>query len=167
VLYNGHDLPLKVAVRWTASEAGTTPCPCRYSAQRQQFGPPGSAEVAVLDYQTQQQKLLPLLATCYALHFAKGVLVDKYCEAKRTKVGWRAGTACLPACLRLVCGLPEQRPALFQQARSAVPTPCPCRPYVPAMITPPSTAPARQDADNPPRAHPTPHRTPTPWRRPT
>ena len=43
----------------------------RYSAQRQQFGPPDGAEIAVLDYQTQQRKLLPMLATAYALHFAK------------------------------------------------------------------------------------------------
>ena len=43
----------------------------RYSAQRQQFGPSDGAEIAVLDYQTQQRKLLPMLATAYALHFAK------------------------------------------------------------------------------------------------
>ncbi|PRW59741.1 acyl-coenzyme A oxidase peroxisomal isoform B [Chlorella sorokiniana] len=57
----------------------------RYSAQRQQFGPPDAPEVAVLDYPSQQAKLMPMLATCYALNFAKNKLVDKYCEMKRTK----------------------------------------------------------------------------------
>lgn len=94
----------------------------RYSAQRQQFGPPDAPEVAVLDYPSQQvrcaaleegwvggreagwtvcrptdsfalhadprrpathpptslqMKLIPMLATCYALHFAKTRLVEK------------------------------------------------------------------------------------------
>ena len=57
----------------------------RYNAQRQQFGPPEAPEISVLDYQSQRQKLLPLLATCYALHFTRGVLVAKYEEAKVTK----------------------------------------------------------------------------------
>lgn len=58
----------------------------RYSAQRQQFGPGGAApEVAVLDYPSQQQRLLPALATCYALGAAKDVLVDKYVSWKHTR----------------------------------------------------------------------------------
>lgn len=57
----------------------------RYSAQRQQFGPPDAPEVAVLDYTSQQHKLMPLLAGCYALHFGKVYLVDRYAEMKRTK----------------------------------------------------------------------------------
>ncbi|MEW5307894.1 MAG: hypothetical protein WDW38_007735 [Sanguina aurantia] len=57
----------------------------RYCSQRQQFGPPDSPEVAVLDYQSTQHRLMPVLATAYALTFAKGVLVDKYCDMKRTK----------------------------------------------------------------------------------
>eukprot|EP00195_Chlamydomonas_chlamydogama_P012817 CAMPEP_0202892802 /NCGR_PEP_ID=MMETSP1392-20130828/2490_1 /ASSEMBLY_ACC=CAM_ASM_000868 /TAXON_ID=225041 /ORGANISM="Chlamydomonas chlamydogama, Strain SAG 11-48b" /LENGTH=662 /DNA_ID=CAMNT_0049576893 /DNA_START=125 /DNA_END=2113 /DNA_ORIENTATION=+ len=57
----------------------------RYCAQRQQFGPPDSSEIAVLDYQSTQQRLIPTLATCYALHFAKNFLVDRYCDMKRTK----------------------------------------------------------------------------------
>jgi len=51
----------------------------RYSAQRQQFGPSDGAEIAVLDYQTQQRKLLPMLATAYALHFAKCVCTYASC----------------------------------------------------------------------------------------
>ncbi|KAK2079868.1 hypothetical protein QBZ16_002263 [Prototheca wickerhamii] len=47
----------------------------RYSAQRQQFGPGGAApEVSVLDYPSQQLRLLPALATCYALGAAKDAL---------------------------------------------------------------------------------------------
>lgn len=57
----------------------------RYSAGRQQFGPPDAPEVSVLDYQSQQLKLIPILATTYALHFAKDTLVSKYCDMKRTK----------------------------------------------------------------------------------
>lgn len=57
----------------------------RYSAGRQQFGPPDSPEVSVLDYQSTQLKLLPILATTYCLHFAKDHLVSLYCDMKRTK----------------------------------------------------------------------------------
>lgn len=49
----------------------------RYSAQRQQFGPPDAPEVSVLDYPSQQMRLMPMLATCYALDFAKRKLVEK------------------------------------------------------------------------------------------
>lgn len=56
----------------------------RYGARRHQFGPPGSAEVAVLDYTSQQQRLMPLLASCYALHFAIRFLVGQYAEMKKT-----------------------------------------------------------------------------------
>ena len=57
----------------------------RYSAQRQQFGPPDAAEISILDYPSQQMKLMPMLSMAYVLHFARNTLVDKYCEAKRTK----------------------------------------------------------------------------------
>eukprot|EP00197_Chlamydomonas_leiostraca_P012961 CAMPEP_0202866722 /NCGR_PEP_ID=MMETSP1391-20130828/8326_1 /ASSEMBLY_ACC=CAM_ASM_000867 /TAXON_ID=1034604 /ORGANISM="Chlamydomonas leiostraca, Strain SAG 11-49" /LENGTH=696 /DNA_ID=CAMNT_0049546701 /DNA_START=100 /DNA_END=2190 /DNA_ORIENTATION=- len=57
----------------------------RYCAQRQQFGPPDSPEVAVLDYQSTQMKLIPTMASCYGLHFAKSFLVDRYCAMKRAK----------------------------------------------------------------------------------
>lgn len=39
----------------------------------------------MLDYQSQQTKLLPLLAGAYALHFAKDHLVGLYCDMKATK----------------------------------------------------------------------------------
>ena len=57
----------------------------RYGAQRQQFGPAEGHEIAVLDYSSQQLKLMPMLATCYALHFTAAFLVEQYAQAKRTK----------------------------------------------------------------------------------
>ena len=57
----------------------------RYGAQRQQFGPAEGHEIAVLDYSSQQLKLMPMLATCYALHFTAAFLVEQYTQAKRTK----------------------------------------------------------------------------------
>lgn len=70
----------------------------RYAALRQQFGPPDSPEVAILDYQSTQLRLMPLLATAYGLHFARALLVDKYVDMKRTRepklveeVGWGDG----------------------------------------------------------------------------
>jgi len=57
----------------------------RYSAQRQQFGPPDSPEIAILDYQSQQQKLIPALATCFALHAVKTFLVDRYVEMQEVR----------------------------------------------------------------------------------
>jgi len=49
----------------------------RYAVQRRQFAAPGSdEEVVLLDYRTHQRKLLPALATTYALHFAQGELVS-------------------------------------------------------------------------------------------
>jgi acyl-CoA oxidase len=44
----------------------------RHATERRQFGPPGGAEEAVLlDYRVHQRRLLPALATTYALHFAQ------------------------------------------------------------------------------------------------
>jgi acyl-CoA oxidase len=44
----------------------------RHALERRQFGPPGGAEEAVLlDYRVHQRRLLPALATTYALHFAQ------------------------------------------------------------------------------------------------
>jgi hypothetical protein len=42
---------------------------------RQQFGPPNQPEISILDYQSQQQKLMPLLSCAYAFHFATEYLV--------------------------------------------------------------------------------------------
>ena len=57
----------------------------RYGAMRRQFGPAGGAEIAVLDYRSQQEKLMPLLASAYGIHFTTRYLVMQFAEAKRTK----------------------------------------------------------------------------------
>lgn len=56
----------------------------RYSLLRQQFGPPKQPEISILDYQSQQHKLMPMLASAYAFHFATAYLVGKYAEMKKT-----------------------------------------------------------------------------------
>ncbi|KAF0870971.1 ACOX3 oxidase, partial [Crocuta crocuta] len=49
----------------------------RFSATRCQFGPPGEAEIPVLEYQLQQWRLLPYLATVFALdHFSKWLFLN-------------------------------------------------------------------------------------------
>ena len=49
----------------------------RYGEERRQFVEPGSSEeVVILDYLAHQRRLLPLLATSYALHFAQLELVE-------------------------------------------------------------------------------------------
>jgi acyl-CoA oxidase len=55
----------------------------RYTDRRRQFGPDGAAsEWPVLDYLAQQRRLLPRLATCYALHFALRGLVRRYARVR-------------------------------------------------------------------------------------
>ncbi|PKA49545.1 Acyl-coenzyme A oxidase 2, peroxisomal [Apostasia shenzhenica] len=56
----------------------------RYSLIRQQFGPPKQPEVSILDYQSQQHKLMPMLASAYAFHFATLYLIEKYSEMKKS-----------------------------------------------------------------------------------
>src|SRR3954452_17368582 len=49
----------------------------RRALERRQFGPPGSAQEALLmDYRTHQRRLLPALAKTYALSFAQLRLID-------------------------------------------------------------------------------------------
>nr|WP_221471955.1 acyl-CoA dehydrogenase [Amycolatopsis umgeniensis] len=47
----------------------------RYAEQRRQFARSEGDEVVILDYRAHQRKLLPALATSYALHFAQEALV--------------------------------------------------------------------------------------------
>ncbi|HEV2638625.1 MAG TPA: acyl-CoA dehydrogenase [Actinocrinis sp.] len=47
----------------------------RYGDRRRQFDRPDGTEVVILDYLGHQRKLLPALATTYALHFAQEELV--------------------------------------------------------------------------------------------
>jgi acyl-CoA oxidase len=48
----------------------------RYAEARRQFARPGGEEVVLLDYLAHQRRLLPALATTYALHFAQEDLVS-------------------------------------------------------------------------------------------
>src|SRR6185312_12926790 len=50
----------------------------RYGLRRRQFGPEPGHEVPILDYRTHQRRLMPPLATSYALHFAQAELVDRF-----------------------------------------------------------------------------------------
>ncbi|CAN0142758.1 unnamed protein product [Phaeothamnion confervicola] len=51
-----------------------------YGDQRRQFGPAGRPEMPILDYQAHQRRLMPALATCFALDFATQHLVDRYVQ---------------------------------------------------------------------------------------
>ncbi|XP_078440912.1 acyl-CoA oxidase 2 [Wolffia australiana] len=59
----------------------------RYSLLRRQFGPAAQAEVAILDYPSQQGRLMPMLAAAYAFHFATGFLVERYAGMRRKEGG--------------------------------------------------------------------------------
>ncbi|HUG42363.1 MAG TPA: acyl-CoA dehydrogenase [Longimicrobiales bacterium] len=50
----------------------------RYTDRRRQFGPAGEPEIPVLDYLHVQRRIIPRLATTYALHFALRSLVHRY-----------------------------------------------------------------------------------------
>ena len=50
----------------------------RYAERRRQFGAPGAPETLLLDYPAHQRRLLPRLATTYALHFALHDLAARY-----------------------------------------------------------------------------------------
>ncbi|GAV73981.1 Acyl-CoA_dh_1 domain-containing protein/ACOX domain-containing protein/Acyl-CoA_dh_M domain-containing protein [Cephalotus follicularis] len=56
----------------------------RYSLLRQQFGPPKQPELSILDYQSHQHKLMPMLASTYAFHFATLHLVEMYSQMKKS-----------------------------------------------------------------------------------
>ncbi len=59
----------------------------RYGATRRQFSNPATGEeVVVLDYLAHQRKLLPALATTYALHFAQEELVGQMHDLQRPGV---------------------------------------------------------------------------------
>jgi acyl-CoA oxidase len=52
-----------------------------YAVRRRQFGPGGAPEVKLLDYPSHQRRLLPRLATTYALHFALDRLRADYVKS--------------------------------------------------------------------------------------
>ncbi|MEX1309464.1 MAG: acyl-CoA dehydrogenase [Candidatus Sulfomarinibacteraceae bacterium] len=49
-----------------------------YGAKRRQFGPAGGLETAILDYQTHQRRLMPLLARTFAFDFGLQYLTERY-----------------------------------------------------------------------------------------
>lgn len=59
----------------------------RYGARRRQFGPTGDAERILLDYPAHQRRLLPRLATTYALNFALHDLQAGYVAAVTAETG--------------------------------------------------------------------------------
>jgi acyl-CoA oxidase len=65
------------AVSVSAVKSGLT-IATRYGSRRRQFRPPGEPEVLILDYRTHQRRLMPPLATAYALDFAVKHLVRTY-----------------------------------------------------------------------------------------
>ena len=63
----------------SAAKSGLT-IATRYGDRRRQFGPPGQAETCLLDYRSHQRRLLPSLATTYALHFALDYLRQRFVD---------------------------------------------------------------------------------------
>jgi len=66
----------------SAAKSGLT-IAVRYGNQRRQFGPKDEPEVPLLDYRTHKRRLLPRLATTYALHFALHDLTRRYAAKGR------------------------------------------------------------------------------------
>ena len=58
----------------------------RYGDRRRQFGPEGAAEVPILNYRTHQRRLIPRLATTYALHFALQHLTKRYINRREEEM---------------------------------------------------------------------------------
>ena len=52
----------------------------RYAHKRRQFGEPTKPEQLIIDYQTHQKRLMPLLANVYALDFALKYLTERYLD---------------------------------------------------------------------------------------
>jgi acyl-CoA oxidase len=71
----------------------------KHALRRRQFGPPDQPEALLLDYRVHQRRLLPHLATAYALHFAQDETRDEthraftevdYAEADQRRLETRA-----------------------------------------------------------------------------
>ncbi len=65
----------------SATKTGLT-IAVRYAHRRRQFGLPGQPEQLIIDYQSHQKRLMPLLANAYALDFALKYLTDRYLDQK-------------------------------------------------------------------------------------
>ncbi|MCG8467471.1 MAG: acyl-CoA dehydrogenase family protein [Gemmatimonadetes bacterium] len=69
----------------------------RYGERRRQFGPAGEPERPLLDYQSHQRRLLPRLATTYALNFALHDLQMQYVAEDEDRRKTEAAAAGLKA----------------------------------------------------------------------
>ena len=54
----------------------------KYAYKRRQFGAAGQPETRLLDYKSHQNRLMPLLANSYALHFSLQYLTKRFLERK-------------------------------------------------------------------------------------
>ncbi|KAM9286811.1 peroxisomal acyl-coenzyme A oxidase 3 isoform 3-T5 [Cariama cristata] len=76
----------------------------RFSAARCQFGPTDDEEIPVLEYQTQQWRLLPYLAAAYALDYFSKYLFENFLEfyagllTKQRSQRQQAAQECREAC---------------------------------------------------------------------
>ncbi|XP_038666442.1 peroxisomal acyl-coenzyme A oxidase 2-like [Scyliorhinus canicula] len=87
----------------------------RYSVVRRQSKlKPGEMEAKILDYQTQQQKLLPQLATTFAFHFMASSL-ETFCNQVKVQIKTEGDVLLLPELHALSAGLK----ALISEACSA------------------------------------------------
>lgn len=64
-------------VSLSAAKSGLT-IAIRYGSRRRQFGPPGEPETKLLDYQIHQRRLMPRLATAYAIDFTLKQLIRRF-----------------------------------------------------------------------------------------
>lgn len=70
----------RIGIPWaglSATKTGLT-IAIKYAHKRQQFGAPGQPEQRIINYQTHQKRLMPLLANAYALDFTLKYLTDRY-----------------------------------------------------------------------------------------
>jgi acyl-CoA oxidase len=63
----------------SASKTGLT-IAIRHGENRKQFGPEGGEEVPILNYRMHQRRLMPPLATSYAVHFALKYLTQRFLD---------------------------------------------------------------------------------------
>jgi len=76
----------RIGIPRSALSAGKTglTIAIRYADSRKQFGPPGGEEVPILNYRMHQRRLMPPLATTYALHFGLNYLTKRFIKHTET-----------------------------------------------------------------------------------
>ena len=70
----------RIGIPWaglSAAKTGLT-IAIKYAHDRRQFGIPGQPEKLIIDYQSHQKRLMPLLANTYALDFTLKYLTERY-----------------------------------------------------------------------------------------